>query len=79
MKEIKIVILNGDECNDVMGILTIRNLNFPVFAEIFSTYKEKLGDAWSWNGFLEWLESCKIFDFTWENHDATSDVWQYSV
>ena len=79
MKETKIVILNDDECNEVIGILTLRNIGFHDFDKLFTTYKTKLEDDWSWNGFLEWLESCKIFDFTWENHDAMSGVWQYSI
>lgn len=79
MKETKIVILNDDEYNEVMGILTLKNMDYNVFDKLFTTYKSKLEDGWSWNGFLEWLANCKIFDFTWENHDAMSGVWQYSV
>lgn len=76
-KETKVVILDADYSNDVIGLITLKNKTIKDLEKAFSDYKKRMEDDWYWEGFIDYLRYTKRgWDFDYEEQGS---VWSMSV
>ena len=70
--EIHIVIQDGDNYDEVLGIITLVENTAEDFEKEFKKYKNLYPDSWYWEGFMDYLID-KNWHFDWESENV-SDI-----
>lgn len=70
MNTIKIAVLDKNENNAVLGIITLYYGNRKQFDKLFNQYKGLKKGVWSWEGFLDFLIQKNIL-FKWESGNVS--------
>lgn len=70
--EIHIVIQDGDNYDEVIGIITLVENTAEEFEQEFKKYKNLYPDSWYWEGFVDYLID-KNWHFDWESENV-SDI-----
>lgn len=70
--EIRIVIQDGDNYDEVLGIITLVENTAEEFEKEFKKYKNLNPDSWYWEGFLDYLEDHN-WNYDWESENV-SDI-----
>ena len=68
--EIRIVIQDGDNYDEVLGIITLVENTVEEFEKEFKKYKNKHPDSWYWEGFIDYLID-KDWKFDWESENVS--------
>ena len=68
---IKIVIQDGDNYDEVLGVVTLTENTEEEFKKAFREYKTENGVMWYWEGFLDYLTDLG-WKFSWESGNVST-------
>ena len=68
---VKIVIEDGDNYDEILGVVTLVENTEEEFKKAFQDYKNENEDCWDWEGFLDYLVDHN-WKFDWESGNVSS-------
>lgn len=68
---IKIVIEDGDNYDEVLGVVMLPENTEEEFKKAFREYKTEKGVMWHWEGFLDYLTNLG-WKFSWESGNVST-------